>query len=109
MRGTIKSKQEVERLFRRGKRVSSSVATILYLPAENTDEPGRCAFIAGKKLGDAPLRSRCKRVMREVTRELGAPWNGYDIVFVARKAVAFEPHETCLREMRRSLNEAGVL
>ena len=94
MKGTIKSKEDVERLFSRGN--TSSIQ-------------GRCAFIAGKKLGTAPLRNRCKRVMREVARNIGAPFEGYDIAFVAKKKVAFEKHEEIMRQARRSLAKLGVM
>ena len=108
MRGTIKSKQDVERLFSRGRRSSSYVFTILeYEDTENT--AGRCAFIAGKKLGCAPLRNRCKRVMREVARELGAPWPGHDVAFIARKRVAVEPFEKVCKKAKSQLIEIGVI
>ena len=108
MKGTIKSKEDVERLFSRGRRSTSSFMTILV--RENTSSiQGRCAFIAGKKLGTAPLRNRCKRVMREVARNIGAPFEGYDIAFVAKKKVAFEKHEEIMRQARRSLAKLGVM
>lgn len=108
MRGTIKSKEDVERLFSTGRRSISSSMTIIMCESDTSDL-GRCAFIAGKKLGCAPLRSRCKRVMREVARELGAPWKGYDIVFLARKGVAHEDHEEVIRQVKRSLAKLGVV
>ena len=106
VKGTIKAKSEVERLFRDGRRSTSYLLTLL---VKQTDDSGRCAFIAGKKLGIAPLRSRCKRVMREVARELGGPWDGFDVVFVARKKVAHAPHDKVVRQMRRQLRESGVI
>lgn len=107
MRGTIKSKQDVERLFQRGRRSSSSFMTLLVLPS-TSDDVGRTCFIAGKKLGKAPLRSRCKRVMREVARELGAPWNGYDVVFIARHRIAHGVHDDVVAHMARQLQELGI-
>ncbi len=108
MKGTIKSKEDVERLFQAGRRSSSSLMTILVL--ENDANPeGRCAFIAGKKLGCAPVRSRCKRVMRELAKALGAPWKGYDVAFIARGRIAHEPHEKALAQTGRILSKLGVL
>ncbi|MGI6032847.1 MAG: ribonuclease P protein component [Coriobacteriales bacterium] len=106
MKGTIKAKTDVERLFRDGRRSTSYLLTLL---VRQTDDPGRCAFIAGKKLGVAPLRSRCKRVMREVARELGGPWDGFDVVFVAKRKVAHAPHDKVVRQTRRQLMESGVI
>lgn len=70
---------------------------------------GRCAYVAGKRLGSAPLRSRCKRVMRAASRELGAPWAGADVVFVARGKIARARHGKVLAQMRKQLAELGVV
>ncbi len=107
MKGTVKSKQEIERLFTQGRRSSCRCCSFIVAPSPHAE--GRCAFIAGKKLGVAPLRSRCKRVMREAARELGAPWAGSDVVFIARKSVATAAHEDVVRQMKRALKAAGVL
>lgn len=109
MKGTIKSKDDVERLFRKGRRSSSYLMTVLSAPASEIDGLGRCAFIAGKKLGPAPVRNRCKRVIRHVAAELGAPWEGHDVVFVARRGVASANHEECVSAMRKLLQKAGIL
>lgn len=69
---------------------------------------GRCAFIAGKKLGSAPFRSRCKRVMRAAARELSLPCQGYDLVFIARRKLAFAAHGKVLDQMSASLAKLGV-
>lgn len=84
------------------------MASMLLLPNEATRQ-GRCAFIAGKKLGAAPVRSRCKRVMRAVSQELGAPWSGYDVVFIARRKVSYAPHDAVVAQFRKMLEEQGVL
>lgn len=83
--------------------------TILASPVpDSVAQQGRCAFVAGKKLGVAPFRNRCKRVMREAARGLGAPWSGYDVVFNARRKVAVAPHDQLVRVMRKQLAELGV-
>lgn len=106
MKGTVKSKAEMERLFQEGRRSSSSLLTVISAPAAGSC--GRIAFIAGKKLGVAPLRSRCKRVMRATAAELGAPWPALDVVFVAKRRVAYADHRRLVKEMRRCLECAGV-
>ena len=109
MKGTVKSKDDMERLFREGRRSSSYLMTVLVMPSPAAYEGnGRWGFIAGKKLGVAPLRSRCKRVMREVARELGGPWNGFDVVFVAKRKVATADHAKVVKDARRQLEGLGV-
>lgn len=87
MQGTVKSHEDVDRLFTHGERTFGKMvmARIAKTP-EGRDHSGRVAFIAGKRLGNAVLRNRCKRVMREAVRMAGGPWPGYDVAFIARSA-----------------------
>ena len=87
MQGTVKSHEDMDRLFKHGKRTFGKMvmARIAKTP-EGRDLSGRVAFIAGKRLGNAVLRNRCKRVMREAVRQTGGPWPGYDVAFIARSA-----------------------
>ena len=53
---------------------------------------GRVAFIAGKRNGNAVWRNSAKRRMRAVCQELGGPWNGYDVIFLAKKSILEAPY-----------------
>lgn len=106
MKGTIKSKRDVERLFCEGRRSSSYLLTVLALPS--SFQKGRCAYIAGKKLGPAPVRNRCKRVMRAAAQELDCPFKGHDVVFIAHRKTSSIPHERLLSEMKKHLHELKV-
>lgn len=46
---------------------------------------GRVAFIAGKKQGNAVWRNQAKRRMRAVCRDLGGPWTGLNVLFIANR------------------------
>lgn len=108
MRGTIKSKEDIERLFQSGRRSSSSSMTVIAL--ENPSYMiGRCAFIAGKKLGNAPFRNRCKRVLREAARAIHAPFPKYDVIFMARKPAAAKGQARIEEEMKNLLNKLKVI
>lgn len=99
----------MERLFREGRRSSSYLLSALALPSPaGFEETGRLGFVAGKKLGVAPYRCRCKRVMRAVAAELGGPWPGMDVVFVARYKTGRADHAKLLKEMRKCLGGLGV-
>ena len=108
MKGTVKSKCDVERLFQQGRRSSSYLMTVMSVPSSDENAQGRCAFIAGKKLGVAPLRSRCKRVMRACAAELGAPFEGYDVAFLARSQIAPADHGKVVHDMRKLLSKLGM-
>lgn len=71
-------------------------------------ERGRVAFVAGRKLGGAVVRNRAKRVLREAVRRAGGPWQGFDIVIVARKSAATARPADLDRALGESLRRAGL-
>ena len=110
VKGTIKRNDDIERLFRTGRRSSSYLMTILVKTFDHASyEGGRCAYIAGKKLGSAPLRSRCKRVLRANSRLFGAPWSGYDVAFIASRSLAHEKQKKVQKIMKQQLVELGIV
>jgi ribonuclease P protein component len=86
---TIKSTREIDTLFKEGRRASSPLLTALSMPVSERRGPeGRVAFVAGKKLGGAVVRNRCKRVLRAGVARAGGPWSSVDIVLIARQGLA---------------------
>lgn len=86
---TIKSTREIDTIFRTATRVAhpTLIALVARTP-EGRGHDGRVAFVAGKKLGGAVQRNRCRRVLREAARRAGAPWAGFDVVLIARPTTA---------------------
>lgn len=64
-------------------------------------EAGRVAYIAGKKLGSAPQRSRAKRRLREAARIAGAPWYGHDVLLVAKQGIAHKDFNQIVASLKR--------
>jgi len=107
---TIKSSIEIDRLFREGARAARSTMAVLGTPIHTGRGPGgRVAFVAGKRLGNAVLRNRCKRVLRETAREAGGPWEGWDVVLIARYSTATTKPEQLRRDLRAALEELGIV
>src|SRR5664279_3722517 len=87
--GTIKSSREIDRIFRGAKRAAHPLLIVLAAQTpEGRGRSGRVAFIAGKKLGGAVLRNRCRRVLREAVRRSAGPWPTWDVVLIARVGTA---------------------
>jgi ribonuclease P protein component len=88
VKSTIKSSADISLLFSQGKRISTPFVTVLAMKRSDRHDHdrnhGRVAFIAGKKLGCAVWRNSAKRRMRAIVCDLGGPWEGYDIAFMAR-------------------------
>ena len=69
---------------------------------------GRLAFIAGRKVGNAVVRNRCKRVVREAVRRASGPWPGRDIAFIARPGLLRADADDLDRSLARHLRRLGV-
>jgi ribonuclease P protein component len=86
---TIRSSREIDAVFSESRRVAQGPVTALIAKTpEGRGREGRVAFVAGKRLGGAVVRNRCKRVMREAVRAAGGPWPGWDVVLIASRRTA---------------------
>ena len=70
---------------------------------------GRVAYIAGKKLGDAPKRNRAKRVLREAARMQGAPWQKKRIVLIARESLLNAKVSEVSDDINRALRTLEII
>ncbi len=73
--------------------------------SSQTSADVRVGFTATKKIGNAVIRNRAKRRLREIARallpELGQ--KGMDYVFIARDSMASRPYEALLDDARAAL------
>ena len=110
VKGTIKSTDEITVFFTRAKRIQKDSFTALVQTQDGKRGlTGRVAYVAGKRLGNAPLRSRAKRRLREAARLCQVPWAGFDVVFVAKRNTTTSSFESTLKDMRalqKELTEA---
>lgn len=107
---TIKSSREIDTIFRAARRAVHPLLIVLVAPTpEERGLSGRVAFVAGKKLGTAVARNRCRRVMREAVRRCQGPWPGWDVVLIARAAVARASYVELDKALKATLARAKVL
>ena len=107
--GTIKSSREIDRIFRGAKRATHPLLIVLAAQTpEGRGHSGRVAFIAGKKLGGAVLRNRCRRVLREAVRRARGPWPGWDVVLIARPGTPVATQDALVQALTGALKRAGV-
>lgn len=83
---TIKSRSDFERVYTRGRRYNHPLIRMVICDAVSEGDPGRVAFAAPKRLGNAVVRNRSKRVLREAARTCGFPMPGRDVILFATPA-----------------------
>lgn len=106
---TIKSNTEISSLFAKGKRLHTPYLTLIVVSNKKQhDQTGRVAFIAGKKLGNAVWRNTAKRRMRALCRDLNGPWQGYDVIFLAKSNIARESYSKVLAACDDTLRRVWV-
>lgn len=101
---TIKASSEISWLFSNGERIDTPVLSMI-INQKQHGHPGRVAFVAGKKLGNAVWRNSAKRRLRAIAREMGAPWVGYDVVFIAKRRTMTSSYSKVLGTCERALGE----
>ena len=106
---TIKSSEQISEVFNLGTRFSSGEIRIIVKQTDGQRDPcGRVAFIAGKKIGNAVVRNRSKRVLREAAHATGLPARGYDILLMATPRTGGAPYGDVQRALARLLKKAGI-
>ncbi|KYZ75713.1 hypothetical protein AXX12_10920 [Anaerosporomusa subterranea] len=82
----LRKNKSFQAVYKGGKSVSNRLLVLYMLP--NQSNSNKIGFAAGKKLGNAVVRNRVKRMMREVFRlNRDKLPHGYDFILVGRKPV----------------------
>lgn len=106
---TIKSSREIDTVFKTASRVAHPIVIALVLRTpEGRDQSGRVAFVAGKKLGNAVKRNRCKRVLRAAVQRRGGGWPGFDVALIARPQLPIASGESVDKALEAIARRAGM-
>ena len=78
-------------------------------PADTGDAP-RVGYTASRKVGNAVVRNRTRRRLREAARLLlrERPVHGMDLVLVGRDATRSRPFALLVEDLRRALDKVGA-
>ena len=105
---TLRNQNDFNRVYKKGKSRGGRFAVILY--KRNGLKYTRTAFVASKKVGNSVERNRSRRLMRAAYKAIEPNVRkGYDIVFVARATIKECKEPEVERQLKKSLESAGIL
>lgn len=108
--GRLKRRAEFLRVASKGRKTPSS-GIVLQLLDRHDDAPVRLGFTVTKKVGNAVIRNRTRRRMREAARALLATTDihGVDLVLIGRDSTRRRPFTLLIEDFRRALVKLGAL
>lgn len=106
---TLKASPDFQRIARDGvKWVTPSF--IVQLLQKDSAEPFCLGLTASRKVGNAVVRNRAKRRLREMVRLSlqQKPLSGFDIVLIAKTAAASHDFEAMQKDFKWALGNLGI-
>ncbi len=110
----LKRRAEFLRVAARGAKAPMPGLVLQALP-RNDDALARLGFTVTKKVGNAVVRNRTKRRLREAARLLlrdqavqGTALTGVDLVLIGRDGTRSRPFPALIDDLRRALKRTGV-
>lgn len=109
MKGTIKNKEEIDFIFKKGNKINTKSILILIDENKQREPLGRVAFVAGKKLGNSPKRNYAKRIMRHAFYEANIDIKNTNIIFVAKKNILNTNFLLVVKDIKTSLKSLNKI
>ncbi len=107
--GRLKQRREFLRVAAKGRKAPTHGVVVQAL-ARDDDEPARLGFTVTKKVGNAVIRNRTRRRLKEAARLLlrEKPVVGFDLVLIGRDHTRGRPFLDLRDDIDRALKKAGA-
>jgi ribonuclease P protein component len=108
--GRLTRRAEFLRAAAKGRKAAAPGVVLQALPREDHG-PARLGFTVTKKIGNAVVRNRTRRRLKEAVRLVldEHPVSGVDLVLVGREATRRRNFVALQEDLRRALARAGVV
>lgn len=105
--GILRNKNSFQSVYRSGKSYANKTMVLYVLPTIGDRKTG---FAAGKRLGNAVIRNRVKRLLREAYRlNQHRLTPGVDLILVGRQAMVKSRYQTVARAFLNLCSKARIL
>jgi len=107
---SLKKNREFKNVYNNGRSHAVKTLVIYYLAVEDRNN-NRYGLSVSKKIGNAVVRNKLKRRLREIIRELEKEFSfsSYDIIFIARKPVVKLDYHKLKKDVKRLYKKAGLI
>jgi ribonuclease P protein component len=107
--GRLTRRAEFLRAAAKGRKAPMLGLVLQALPRDDAG-PARLGFTVTRKIGNAVIRNRTRRRLKEAARLVLAeqPVTGVDLVLIGRAGTASRDFSTLQSDIRRALAKAGV-
>ncbi len=104
----LRKNEDFAAVYQKGKSVGDRYVVVFFL--RNGRRYNRIAFLASKKVGNAVVRNRARRLMKEVIRVDNPIKNqGFDIVFIARKTIVSSNYEGVKKSIHSAIKKSKII
>lgn len=105
----LTNRDDFKKVYRRGKSVANRQFVVYSFPRRN-EEPFRMGVSISKKIGNAVVRNRLKRQLKEIVRlrkdEIA---DGYDFIIIVRKGALSLDYHAMEKSVFHVLRRASLL
>jgi ribonuclease P protein component len=105
-RRILRRRRDFDAAFEKGKRFHNRYLTLLILPREAEDS-GEVAFLTPKRLGDAVIRNRLRRRLREAYRLHFPAGLGHRLIWLAKSPAIALDSAALVRAMKELHGSIG--
>ncbi|QTL99871.1 ribonuclease P protein component [Iocasia frigidifontis] len=103
---SLKKNKDFSRVYSRGKSFVTYNLVLYYYP--NRLDYNRIGYSISKKIGNAVVRNKLRRRLKEITRLNSSVKKGYDLIFIARKPVINLQYSGLERDVIKLYKKAGI-
>ncbi|WP_408955301.1 ribonuclease P protein component [Natroniella sp. ANB-PHB2] len=106
--GKLKKTYQFRKVYKRGKSVANRLLVLYVLSTENSTR--RIGYSVTKKIGNAVVRNRVKRILKEAYRHNNDKLvSGVDLVLIARKPIVNASYQRIENRLNHLFRKAKIL